>query len=37
MRDASKGTYTLIVDDVILADHPFDAANSVLGASIAVK
>jgi hypothetical protein len=34
---ASKGTYTLIVDDVVLADHRFDRASSVLSESIKVK
>jgi len=31
---ARKGTYTLIIDDVVLEDHPFDIENSVLSASI---
>lgn len=37
VRKAGRGTYTLTVDDVVLANHRFDAANSVLSASIAVK
>lgn len=32
-----RGTYTLTVDDVVLADHSFNAAGSVLSASIRVK
>jgi hypothetical protein len=35
--DAGKGTYTLIVDDVVLADHRFDRASSVLSESISIK
>ena len=36
-RNAGRGTYTLTVDDVVLANHLFDAGNSILSASIAVK
>ncbi len=35
--DAGRGTYTLNIDDVVLAEHRFDAANSTLSATIAVK
>jgi hypothetical protein len=31
---ARKGTYTLTIDDVVVEDHPFDAENSVLSATI---
>jgi hypothetical protein len=31
---ARKGTYTLTIDHVAVEDHPFDAENSVLSASI---
>ena len=34
IEKARKGTYTLTVDDVVLEDHPFDAENSILSASI---
>ena len=37
IRGASRGTHTLVIQDVILADHRFDAGNSVLSASIKVK
>jgi hypothetical protein len=37
VRKAARGTYTLTVDDVVLTNHRFDAANSVLSANIAVK
>jgi hypothetical protein len=37
IRNASRGTYTLSINNVMLADHRFDTANSVLSASIAVK
>lgn len=33
----SRGTHTLVIQDVILADHRFDADNSVLSARIKVK
>ncbi len=32
-----RGTYTLTVDDVILTDHTFDRAGSVLSASVYAK
>lgn len=34
VNKARKGTYTLTVDDVLVEDHPFDAENSVLSATI---
>jgi hypothetical protein len=34
VNKARKGTYTLTVDDVVVEDHPFDAENSVLSATI---
>ena len=37
ISNATKKTYTLTVQDVQLADHRFDSANSVLSASIRVK
>lgn len=37
INNARRGTYTLIVDDVVLEDHRFDRDNSVLSASITVK
>ncbi len=33
----NRGTYILTIDDVVLADHDFDRAGSVLSASIQVK
>jgi len=36
-KEARKGTYTLTIGDVVLADHPFDADNSVSSASIVKK
>jgi hypothetical protein len=35
--DARRGTWTLTVEDVELAGHPFDRASSLLNASIKVK
>ena len=35
--DARRGTYTLVIQEVILTEHRFDATNSVLRASITVK
>jgi hypothetical protein len=32
-----RGTYTLIIDDIVLDDYRFDGDNSVLNASIKVK
>ncbi len=37
IKNASRGTYTLIIDDVVLDDHRFDRENSILSASIKVK
>jgi hypothetical protein len=34
VNKARKGTYTLTIDNVVVEDHPFDAENSVLSASI---
>ena len=37
VNKARKGLYTLTIDDVVEADHPFDVENSVLSASIFKK
>ena len=37
VNKASKGTYTLTIDDVVVEDHPFDTENSILSASIFKK
>ena len=37
VNDAARGTHTLRVDDVVLDNRRFDAANSVLSARIKVK
>jgi hypothetical protein len=37
INDIPRGTYTLTVEDVVLADRRFDSANSVLSASVKVK
>ncbi len=34
VNKARKGNYTITIDDVVVEDHPFDAENSVLSASI---
>jgi hypothetical protein len=37
IRNVRRGTYRLIIADVVLAEHQFDAANSVLRASVTVR
>jgi hypothetical protein len=37
VNKARKGTYTLAIDDVVVEEHPFDIANSVLSATIFKK